>query len=58
MFGVLYLGCWQPWGEFVANTLLAHGDTFIGPPASTIAPLTSFSLPLAALGVYQMVPLF
>ncbi len=54
LFGVLAAF----WGVFIANTLLVHGDTFIDPPASTIAPLTSLSLALAALGVYQMIPLF
>jgi len=54
LFGVLAAF----FGEFVACTFLVHGDTHIDPPAATIAPLTSFSLLLAALGVYQILPLF
>lgn len=39
-------------GEYMANTFLVHGDTHIDPPAATIAPLTSVSLILQAVGVY------
>jgi len=45
-------------GEFMANTFCAWGDTHIDPPACTIWPMTSLSILLASLGVYQMVHLF
>lgn len=45
-------------GEFMANTFCAWGDTHIDPPAATIWPMTSLSILLATLGVYQMIPLF
>lgn len=45
-------------GEFWGNSLNDHGDTHIDPPAATIATLTSLSLLLAFIGVYQLIPLF
>lgn len=45
-------------GEFMANTFCAWGDTHIDPPAATIWPMTSLSILLATVGIYQMVPLF
>jgi hypothetical protein len=45
-------------GEFWGNSLNDHGDTHIDPPAATIATLTSLSMLLAFLGVYQILPLF
>lgn len=41
-------------GEYMACLFLVHGDTHIDPPAATIAALTSLSLLLAALGVYNI----
>lgn len=41
-------------GEFMANTFNVHGDTHIDPPAAAIATLTSLSLVLSALGVYNL----
>src|SRR5690606_39599695 len=41
-------------GEIMANLFVVHGDTHIDPPAATIATLTSVSLLLAALGVYNL----
>lgn len=41
-------------GEFMADLLVVRGDTHINPPAATIAALTSVSLLLAALGVYNV----
>ena len=43
-------------GEFMANTFCAWGDTHIDPPAATIWPMTSLSILLASIGIYQMVP--
>jgi hypothetical protein len=45
-------------GEFMANTFCAWGDTHIDPPAATIWPMTSLSILLSAIGIYQMLPLF
>jgi hypothetical protein len=44
-------------GEIMANLFNVYGDTHIDPPAATIATLTSFSLLLAALGVYGIAAL-
>lgn len=40
-------------GEYMANTFLVHGDTHIDPPACTIAALTTVSILLFTLGVYD-----
>ncbi|MCB0197924.1 MAG: permease [Anaerolineae bacterium] len=45
-------------GEFMANTFCSWGDTHIDPPAATIWPMTSLSILLGTLGIYQLVPLF
>ncbi|MCB0214477.1 MAG: permease [Anaerolineae bacterium] len=45
-------------GEFMSNTFCAWGDTHIDPPAATIWPMTSLSILLGTLGIYQMLPLF
>lgn len=45
-------------GEFMANTFCAWGDTHIDPPASAIWVMTSLSILLSSIGIYQMLPLF
>ena len=45
-------------GEFMSNTFCAWGDTHIDPPAATIWPMTSLSILLSTIGIYQMLPLF
>jgi hypothetical protein len=45
-------------GEFMANTFCSWGDTHIDPPASTIWTMTSLSILLSTIGIYQMLPLF
>jgi len=44
-------------GEVMADLFLVWGDTHIDPPAATIATLTSFSLVIQALGIYNLVTL-
>ncbi len=41
-------------GDILACLFLVWGDTHIGPPAATIATLTSLSLAIGALGIYNI----